>query len=62
MIREYVQSLEGIDTFGIISLVLFVLFFAGVIIWIFQLDKKYFKEMSELPLDLINNKGENNEV
>ena len=55
MIRNYLQSIEEIDIFPIISLLIFVLFFAVLIIWLVKVDKNYLKEMKELPLEQTKN-------
>jgi preprotein translocase subunit YajC len=55
MIRNYLQSIEGVEIYPLISLVVFVLFFVIMFIWMFRIDKNYIKEMEELPLDLENN-------
>jgi cytochrome c oxidase cbb3-type subunit 4 len=51
MYKELLQSIEGIELYPVISLIVFMLLFAGVVIWIMKLDKKYVKEMESLPLD-----------
>lgn len=55
MIRNYLQSIEGVEIYPLISLVVFVLFFVIMFIWMLRVDKNYIKEMEELPLDLENN-------
>jgi preprotein translocase subunit YajC len=55
MIRNYLQSIEGVEIYPLISLVVFVLFFVIMFTWMFRIDKNYIKEMEELPLDLENN-------
>jgi cytochrome c oxidase cbb3-type subunit 4 len=55
MIRNYLQSIEGVEIYPLISLVVFVLFFVIMFIWILRVDKNYIKEMEELPLDLEKN-------
>jgi len=55
MFKEVLQSIEGVEIYTIISMIIFILFFIGMIIWLFKVDKKYIKEMSELPLDNNNN-------
>ena len=55
MIRNYLQSIEGVEIYPLISLVVFVVFFIVMLIWIFKVDKNYIKEMEKLPLDLENN-------
>jgi len=55
MIRNYLQSIEGVEIYPLISLVVFILFFVIMFIWILRVDKNYIKEMEELPLDLEKN-------
>jgi cytochrome c oxidase cbb3-type subunit IV len=67
MFKEVLQSIEGIEFFTIVSMLILILFFIGMIIWLFKVDKKYIKRMSELPLKEDNNQvsnstGETNEV
>ena len=50
MFKEVLQSIEGVEFFTIVSMLILILFFIGMIIWIFKVDKKYIKHMSELPL------------
>ena len=57
MFKEVLQSIQGIEFYTIVSMLILILFFIGIIIWLFKVDKKYIKTMSELPL-----KEENNEV
>ena len=39
---------------------LFFSLFIGIVIWAVRADKKYLKKMEELPLDVSNNNGEQN--
>jgi cbb3-type cytochrome oxidase subunit 3 len=59
MIKEVLQSIEGIEFYTIISMLIFILFFIGMTIWLFKVDKKYIKAMSELPLIEENNEIKN---
>ena len=65
MYKEVLQSIEGIGIYPIVSMIVFVIFFAIVLIWYFKADKKYLKKMSNLPLDdekiISNNTGENHD-
>lgn len=66
MIRDVLQSVEGISLYPIISLIIFVLFFAVLIIWMIKVDKNYLNKMKNLPLEKehkneIINTGELNE-
>ncbi|MFZ0453705.1 MAG: cbb3-type cytochrome c oxidase subunit 3 [Ignavibacteriaceae bacterium] len=51
MYKEVLQSIEGIGIYPLISMIVFAVFFAAVIIWYFKADKKYLNKMSNLPLD-----------
>ena len=57
MHKELLQSIEGVSIYPIISLIVFVVFFAVILIWMFKVDKKYIKKMENLPFE---NKEENN--
>lgn len=66
MIRDVLQSVEGISLYPIISLIIFVLFFAVLLIWMIKVDKNYLNKMKNLPLEKENkneiiNTGELNE-
>jgi cytochrome c oxidase cbb3-type subunit IV len=51
MIKDLLQSVEGITIYPIISLIVFVLFFVLIIIWMIKVDKNYIKKMENLPLE-----------
>jgi hypothetical protein len=59
MIRNYLQSIEGVEIYPLISLVVFVVFFVAVFIWILKIDNNYIKKMKELPLELDNDRNLN---
>ncbi|QQS36842.1 MAG: cbb3-type cytochrome c oxidase subunit 3 [Ignavibacteriales bacterium] len=66
MYKNILVSIEGIDIFPIISMILFFVFFIGLIIWVLRIDKNYIKEMENIPLDLTESSsykftGENHE-
>jgi cytochrome c oxidase cbb3-type subunit IV len=50
MVKEVLQSIEGVEFYTIVSMIIFILFFIGMTIWLFKVDKNYIKTMSELPL------------
>lgn len=63
MIKEYLQSIDGASIYPIISLIVFILFFAIIIVWLFKVDKNYLKKMENLPLEKdeennFNNRGD----
>ena len=51
MIRNVLSGIGGIETYPIISLVIFVLVFAGAIIWAFSMRKSDVEHASRLPLE-----------
>lgn len=51
MYKEILQSIEGISVYPIISLIVFVLFFAVILIWMIKVDKKYINKMENLPFE-----------
>ncbi len=51
MIKNYLQSIEGIEIYPLISLVIFVIFFIVMLIWMLKMDKNYIKGMEQLPLE-----------
>lgn len=58
MYKEILQSIEGVEIYPIISLIVFVVFFIVVTIRLIRMDKNYINEMKQLPL----NKDENNKI
>lgn len=65
MYKEILQSIEGVEIYPIISLIVFVVFFIVVTIWLIRMDKNYINEMKQLPLinddNNTTNSGELNE-
>mgnify|MGYP003551962261 FL=1 len=51
MYKEILQSIDGVSIYPIVSLVVFVLFFAVILIWMFKVDKNYIKKMENLPFE-----------
>ena len=51
MIRDVLQSIAGVATFPVISLVLFFAVFLGVLVGIAKMDKRFVKKMAHLPLE-----------
>jgi cbb3-type cytochrome oxidase subunit 3 len=48
---HYIEKVSGVDIMGIASLLIFVLFFAGMLTWVLRSNKKKLEEISRLPLD-----------
>ena len=51
MYREVLRSIDGVEVFPIISLLIFFAFFVGVVVWSIRLDHQRVSEMAHLPLD-----------
>ncbi len=51
MYKEVLRSIENVEIFPIISLVIFVLFFIGITIWAILVPKEYVSHMESLPLE-----------
>lgn len=51
MRREVMETIAGIEIFPLISLVIFVTFFAGMFYWVMTVDKSYLDKNSNMPLD-----------
>jgi cbb3-type cytochrome oxidase subunit 3 len=44
------ESIDGIATYPMISLLIFFVFFALLFWWVFTTSKEHIKEVSEIPL------------
>lgn len=51
-IKQYADSIKGIDIYPIFSMLVFVLFFIGVLYYVRKMDKRRIDELKHLPLDL----------
>jgi len=61
MYKQVLQSTAGVETYAIIALIMFFLFFLLILGWVFTLNKKYINQMENIPLDdTINSKEVNN--
>ncbi|GGX18769.1 CcoQ/FixQ family Cbb3-type cytochrome c oxidase assembly chaperone [Aquimarina muelleri] len=50
-IKGHMESIDGIEIYPIISLLIFFIFFAGLFWWVFTAKKDHIKEVSQIPLD-----------
>jgi cbb3-type cytochrome oxidase subunit 3 len=48
---NYLEQIIGVSIFPIVSLLLFVAFFTGVLVWIYSIDKKEIEHMENLPFN-----------
>ena len=51
MIRNVLEGIGGIERYPLFSLVLFVLVFAGMLLWVLSLKKSEVERASRLPLE-----------
>lgn len=51
------ETISGIEIYPVIALLIFFLFFVGLVLWVFTYKKQTLNELSNLPL----NDGKNNE-
>jgi cytochrome c oxidase cbb3-type subunit IV len=51
MYKEILRSIENIEIYPIISLLIFVTFFVGMFIWVVRVPKSYVNYMESLPMD-----------
>jgi len=50
MFKHYFKGIEGIASYPMVLLVIFLLFFTGMIVYLWKSDKTFMKKMSEMPL------------
>lgn len=50
-IKKYTESLAGVDLYGDLALVIFVVVFAGVLIVTLSANKEYIAGLAQLPLN-----------
>ncbi len=50
-IKGYLTSLDGIEIYPIVSLLIFFLFFVGLIVYVIRVDKKEIDIIKNIPLD-----------
>jgi hypothetical protein len=51
MIKDLISRLGGIESYGILSLLLFISVFAGMVMWSCLLRKPFLNRMARMPLD-----------
>ena len=50
-IKQYAESISGIDIYPLISLLIFLIFFVMLLAYVFKMDKSRVAEISSLPLE-----------
>lgn len=60
-VKGYMESIDGVATYPIVSLLIFFVFFALLFGWVFTASKAHIKEVSEIPFEN-DNQQENLEI
>lgn len=50
-IKQYAESIDGVNIYPIISLLIFFIFFIVLLYYVKRMDKKKVNEISRIPLD-----------
>lgn len=50
LIKHNMEGMTGVEIYPIITLVIFFLFFTGLIIWVMTTKKNYISEVEQIPL------------
>jgi cbb3-type cytochrome oxidase subunit 3 len=50
-IKHNLETIEGIETYPVVSLLIFFTFFIGLGLWVFSYKKDKIEEMSQIPLN-----------
>lgn len=58
-IKHNLESIDGVEIYPMISLLVFFIFFAGLIWWVIRVDKKYISDLEQYPLFDDEDKVEN---
>lgn len=51
MEEKIICSMDGVGLYGVISICIFVAFFAGMLLWVFSKQDSYLDKMGRLPLE-----------
>ncbi|MBQ4819645.1 CcoQ/FixQ family Cbb3-type cytochrome c oxidase assembly chaperone [Aquimarina sp. MMG016] len=54
-VKGHMESIEGIEIYPMISLLIFFIFFAALFWWVFTAKKEHIKEVSNIPLETETN-------
>jgi cbb3-type cytochrome oxidase subunit 3 len=54
MYKNVLQGIDNIAIWPVISFIIFLVFFVGLLWWVFSRDKKFIEEMGAMPLNETN--------
>lgn len=49
--KQYLETIDGVEVYPIIALIIFFTFFVGLFWWVLTTSKQQIKLMSEMPFD-----------
>ncbi len=49
--KQFLQNIQGVEGYLIFSMLVFIVFFVGLLAWVFMADKDYINKVKNLPLD-----------
>ncbi|MFA6262347.1 MAG: CcoQ/FixQ family Cbb3-type cytochrome c oxidase assembly chaperone [Bacteroidia bacterium] len=49
--KQFLENVTGMEGYLIFSMVVFITFFVGLLVWVFRADKTYINKMKNLPFD-----------
>ena len=49
--RQFLNGIQGVDIYLIISLLIFFTFFVGMLIWLVRANKTYIQEAKNIPFN-----------
>lgn len=52
--KQFLENITGMEGYLIFSMMVFIAFFIGLMIWVYKADKNYIEKMKNLPLDKNN--------
>jgi cbb3-type cytochrome oxidase subunit 3 len=60
-IKQHLESIAGVEIYPILSLLIFFIFFVGLAIYIFRVDRSFLNYMKNSPLELSGDDEPNTE-
>ena len=51
MYQEILRAIAGIEVYPVLSLVIFVVFFTGMLAWVVRLDRTRLRQFAAMPLE-----------
>lgn len=49
--KQFLANVQGVDGYLIFSMIVFMLFFLGLVWWVIKVDKSYLTKMKNIPFD-----------